>query len=109
MLKPVRVLEIPEAEQTPLVRGLVGIIEEQAEQLRQQEELIGQLKHEIAVLKGAKNRPRVKASGTEEKGREDDKESEVGEKKRAGSEKRSKTELREIHGGRVIAPEATPG
>ena len=50
MLKPVRVLEIPEAEQTPLVRGLVGIIEEQAEQLRQQEELIGQLKDEIAVL-----------------------------------------------------------
>jgi hypothetical protein len=34
MLKPVRVLEIPEAEQTLLVRGLVGIIEEQAEQLR---------------------------------------------------------------------------
>jgi hypothetical protein len=43
MLKPVRVPEIPEAEQTPLVRGLMGIIEEQAEQLRQQEELIGQL------------------------------------------------------------------
>ena len=54
MLKPVRVLEIPEAEQTPLVRGLVGIIEEQAEQLRQQEELIGQLRDEIAVLKGEK-------------------------------------------------------
>ena len=50
MSKPVRVPEIPEAEQTPLVRGLVGIIEEQAEQLRQQEELIGQLKDEIAVL-----------------------------------------------------------
>lgn len=34
MLKRVRVPEIPEAEQTPLVGGLVGIIEEQAEQLR---------------------------------------------------------------------------
>jgi hypothetical protein len=43
MLKPIRVPEIPEAEQNPKVRGLVGIIEEQAEQLRQQEELIGQL------------------------------------------------------------------
>jgi hypothetical protein len=47
--------EIPEAEQTPLVRGLVGIIEEQAEQLRQQEELIGRLKDEITVLKGRRN------------------------------------------------------
>jgi hypothetical protein len=43
-------------------RGLVGIIEEQVEQLRQQEELIGQLKDEIAVLKGEKRRPRFKAS-----------------------------------------------
>src|SRR5438067_11601498 len=93
MLKPVRVLEIPEAEQTPLVRGLVGIIEEQAEQLRQQEELIGQLKDEIAVLKGEKKRPRFKANGMEEKAGQDEKESEAGDKRRAGSEKRSKTEL----------------
>jgi hypothetical protein len=108
MLKPVRVSEIPEAEQTPLVRGLVGIIEEQAEQLRQQEELIGQLKDEIAVLKGEKKRPRFKASGMEEKAGQDEKESEAGAKKRAGSEKRSKTELVEIHEERVIAPEAIP-
>src|SRR5215218_3493991 len=71
MLKPVRVPEIPEAEQTPLVRGLVGLIEEQA--------------------------------GQEEK------ESEAGDKRRAGSEKRAKTELLEIHEERVIAPEAIPG
>ena len=43
MLKPIRVSKVPEAEQSPLVRGLVGIIEKQAEQLRQQEELIRQL------------------------------------------------------------------
>src|SRR5919106_1476362 len=108
MLKPVRVPEIPEAEQTPLVRGLVGLIEEQAEQLRQQEELIGPLKDEIAVLKGEKKRPRFKASGMEEKAGQEEKESEAGAKKRAGSEKRSKTELVEIHEERVIAPEAIP-
>ncbi|MGH8605844.1 MAG: IS66 family transposase, partial [Gammaproteobacteria bacterium] len=93
MLEPIRVPEIPEAEQTPLVRGLVGIIEEQAKQLRQQEELIGQLKDEIAVLKGERKRPRFKASGMEEKAGQDEKESEAGEKKRAGSEKRLKTQL----------------
>jgi hypothetical protein len=74
MLKPVRVPEIPEAEQTPLVRGLVGIIGEQAEQLRQQEEVILQLKEEIAVLKGEKKRPRFKASGMEEKAGQDEEE-----------------------------------
>lgn len=108
MLKPVRVPEIPEAEQTPLVGGLVGIIEEQAEQLRQQEELIGRLKDEITVLKGEKKRPRFKASGMEKEAGQEEKESEAGAKKRAGSEKRSKTELVEIHEERVIAPEAVP-
>src|ERR671915_2140320 len=77
MSKPVRVPEIPEAEQTPLVRGLMGIIEEQAEQLRRQEELIGQLRDEVGVLKGEKQRPRFKASGMEEKAGQDTKESEA--------------------------------
>jgi len=108
MLKPVRVLEIPEAEQTPWVRGLVGIIEEQAERLRQQEELIGQLRDEIAVLKGEKQRPRFKASGMEEKAGQDEKESEAGDKKRPGSEKRSKTRTLVIHEEQAIAPEAIP-
>ena len=84
MLKPIRVPEIPEAERTPWVRGLVGIIEEQAEQLRQQEEGVGQLKDEIAVLKGEKKRPRFKARGMEEKAGQDEKESEAGDKKRGG-------------------------
>jgi hypothetical protein len=41
MSKLVRLPEIPENEQTPLVRGLVGIIEKQAEKLCPQEKLIG--------------------------------------------------------------------
>ena len=86
----------------------MDLIEEQAEQLHQQEELIGQLKEKIAVLKGEKKRPRFKASGMEEKVGQDEKESEAGAKKRAGSEKRSKTELLEIHEERAIAPEAIP-
>jgi hypothetical protein len=108
MSKPVRVPEIPEAEQTPLVRGLMGVIEEQAEQLRRQEELIGQLRDEVAVLKGEKQRPRFKASGMEEKAGQDTKESEAGDKKRPGSEKRSKTRTLVIHEERALAPEAIP-
>ena len=80
----------------------MGIIEEQAEQLRQQEELILQLKDEIAVLKGEKKRPRFKASGMEEKAGQDENEREAGDKRRAGSEKRSKTALLEIHEERRV-------
>ena len=40
-------------------------------------ELIGQLKDEIAVLKGEKKRPRFKASGMEEKAGQDEEESEA--------------------------------
>jgi hypothetical protein len=108
MPKPVRVPEIPEAEQTPLVRGLVGIIEEQAEQLRRQEELIGQLKDEIAVLKGEKKRPRFKPSGMEEKAGQEEEKSEPVDKRRPGSEKRSKTRMLEIHKEKKIAPEGIP-
>src|SRR5919198_659971 len=79
------------------MRGLMGIIEGQAEQLRQQEELILQLKDEIAVLKGEKKGPRFKASGMEEKAGQDENEREAGDKRRAGSEKRSKAALLEIH------------
>jgi hypothetical protein len=66
------------------------------------------LKDEIAVLKREKKHPRFKASGMEEKAGQDEEESETGAKRRAGSEKRSKTELVEIHEERMIAPEAIP-
>jgi hypothetical protein len=44
----------------------------------------------------------------EEKAGQDEKESEAGDKKRRGSEKRSKTRTRVIHEERAIAPEAIP-
>jgi hypothetical protein len=108
MSKPPRVPEIAEDEQTPLVRGLLGIIEESVEKVRSQEELIGQLKDEIAVLKGEKTRPRFKPSGMEEKAGKEEEQSEAGDKRRPGSEKRSKTKLLEIHEEKPIAPAAIP-
>jgi hypothetical protein len=108
MPKPIRLPEIRKEEQTPLVGSLLGIIEAQAEQLRQQAELIGRLKDEIAVLKGEKQRPRFKASGMEEKAGKEEVQGEETAKKRPGSEKRSKTQTLVIHEERAIAPEAIP-
>lgn len=107
MFKPIQLPEIPEVEQTPLVQGLVGIIEKQAEQLGQQAETIEQLKDEIAVLKGEKQRPRFKASGMQKNAGQAP-ESDAVNPKRAGSEKRSKTEQLVIHEERTIAPESIP-
>ncbi len=108
MSKPIRVPEIAEDKQTPLVRGLLGIIEELVGKVRSQEELIGQLKDEIAVLKGEKARPRFKPSGMEEKAGKEEERSEVGDKRRPGSEKRFKTKRLEIHEEQRLAPEFIP-
>ena len=63
MFKPIPIPTISEAERTPLVQNLAGIIEDLTERVRQQEEQIGQLKDEIAVLKGQKKRPRFNPVG----------------------------------------------
>ena len=51
MGKEIKLPDIPEEQQTPLVKVLLGIIEELAERVQRQEEEIGLLKDEIAVLK----------------------------------------------------------
>jgi hypothetical protein len=94
--------DIPEEARTPLVKGLVDIIERLVQKVRQQEEEIAQLKDEIAVLKGEKKRARFKPSQLDKKaGRE---EGALREGKRPGSEKRSKTASLVIHEEKVIAP-----
>ena len=72
--------EIPEADDTPLVRQLVAII-------RAQQERLQQLEDEIARLKGLKTRPVIAPSRLEMPPR---KPSDPG-RKRPGSDKRSKT------------------
>src|ERR1019366_9083432 len=57
---------IPEAERTPLVIALLGVIEGLAAQVQKQEEEIALLKDEIRILKGGKKRPRFKRSKTAE-------------------------------------------
>jgi transposase IS66 family protein len=98
----IQIPDIPEEARTPLVKGLVDIIEQLVQKVRQQDEKIAQLEDEIAVLKGEKKRARFKPSQLDKKaGRE---EGALGEGKRPGSEKRSKTASLVIHEEKVIAP-----
>jgi hypothetical protein len=107
MSKPLQIPDIAEADQTPLVTELLGIIAHLAEQVRQHEETIAQLQDEIAVLKGQKKRPRFKPSQLDNKAGQDAGAS--GEDKRPGSAKRSKTATLAIHEERIIPPvEAVP-
>ncbi|WP_305909774.1 hypothetical protein Q9L42_003700 [Methylomarinum sp. Ch1-1] len=63
MSKRLSLPEIPDSERTPLVDALLGIIESLSETVQRQDEEIGCLKDEIAILKGEKARPKFKPSG----------------------------------------------
>ena len=64
MTKGFELPPIPELEQTPLVRSLLGMIEAVVQEVQRQEERIGQLEDEMAVLKSEKKRLRFKRSQT---------------------------------------------
>ncbi len=51
---------IPEEEQTPVVKGLLVLLEQFTERLQEQDEEIARLKDEISILKGEKKRPTFK-------------------------------------------------
>jgi hypothetical protein len=97
---------IPEAERTPLVIALLGVIEGLAAQVQKQEEEIALLKDEIRILKGGKKRPRFKPSKMDER-TEENRRGEGGaqeDQRRAGSDKRSKTAELVIHAEQIIEP-----
>jgi hypothetical protein len=81
---PIRLPDIPDAERTPPVRQLLGIIDLQQERILQLEERIQQLEDEIARLKA---RPRIAPSALETPPRPP----RDPDAKRPGSAKRSKT------------------
>ena len=98
--------DIPEQEQTPLVKGLLALLEQFAEHIQQQDEEISRLKDEVNILKGEKKRPVFKGGKldekTEPKGTPENK-----PKKRPGSGKRKKTQKLLIHEEKVIKPTET--
>jgi hypothetical protein len=92
MTKRFELPPIPESERTPRVQVLLGIIEGLTQEGQRQEERIGQLEDEIAVLKGEKKRPRFKPSKLDEATGEEDSEGDDSKTgKRPGSKKRWKT------------------
>lgn len=58
--------DIPEEEQTPVVKGLSSIVEQLIEHSQKQKEEIDVLKDEVRILKGQKKRPKFKPSKLDE-------------------------------------------
>jgi hypothetical protein len=54
--------DIPEAEQTPLIKGLLAMLEQLIEHSQKQQEEIEVMKDEIRILKGEKKRPKFTPS-----------------------------------------------
>lgn len=67
MMKRFELPSIPESERTPLVQGLLELIEALTQEVQRQEERMRQLEDEIALLKGEKKRPQFKPSKRDEK------------------------------------------
>jgi hypothetical protein len=98
---PLKLPEIPAAEQSPLVQHLLQII------LQQQEE-IQTLKEEIQRLKGLKGKPKIEPSRLEaEASQEESLEDKAGQRA-SKRKKRKKTAQLTIHHEEVIKAEAVP-
>ncbi len=108
MAKGIEIPQVPPEQQTPLVRQLLELIERLAQRIQEQDEQIGQLKDEVAVLKGEKKRPQFKPSrldsGTDPKDGPAQGSNSGKSGKRPGSAKRSKTARLVIHEEQVIEP-----
>lgn len=97
-----KIPSITEDERTPVVSSLLEII-------HLQQEKIQQLKDEIAILKGEKAKPNIKPSQLEKDTKDNENENTNNPGgKRAGSEKKKKTQELEIHEEKKIKPDNIP-
>lgn len=98
--------DIPEEEQTPVVKGLLTIIEQLIEHTQKQQEEIAILKDEVRELKGEKKRPKFKGSKLDESTND---ETSDAEKKNKKQKKRSRKKKQlSIHTEKVIKPDNLP-
>lgn len=96
---------IPDSEQTPTVKALLGLLEECIELIQKQGEEIDRLKDEVRVLKGEKKRPTFKPSKLDEQTTQASEKKTGRSGKRPGSKKRVKNAKLEIHEEKIIEPE----
>ena len=100
----VEIPNISEAEASlPIVRLLLGVIQQQADTIRTLKEEVQELKDEIARLKGHNPKPKIKPSTLEVKPKASDPTA-----KRPGSAKRSKKDAMEIHETVRVKPAIIP-
>jgi hypothetical protein len=97
--------EIPEKDQSPIVKQLLAFIEHQNIIIQQQAEQIQLLKDEIARLKNQPPRPDIKPSSL---GKSKKRSSKSSRNKRPGSKKRSKTAHLKIHKTDPVEPDEIP-
>ena len=96
--------DIPEQDQTPVIKALLGLVEQLIERVQQQDEEIALLKDEVNILKGEKKRPTFKGSKLD-KSTESNHSSPSSSRKRPGSRKKKKTQTLVIHEDKVIKPD----
>jgi len=105
-LNKLKIPQVPEDQQTPIVKLLLDFIYEQQAMLLQQGEIIQSLKDEIARLKGNKPRPKIQPSKLDASISKDTaKKDKLSDGKRAGSEKRSKKAEIPIHETILVTPQ----
>jgi hypothetical protein len=99
--------DIPEGEQTSIVKGLLALLEQFAVRIQEQDEEIARLKDEVSLLKGERKRPKFKGSKLDsetDREAEADADSSGTPRKRAGSRKKAKTSQLTIHEEKTLAP-----
>jgi hypothetical protein len=103
--------QIPEAEQTPVVRGLLVLVEKLIENTQKMQEEMDVLKDDIKVLKGEKKRPKFKASKLDESTNEETQEtvsSTQGNDNKKKPRKRNNKKGLTVHRECPIKPENIP-
>ena len=93
--------DIPNSEQTPLVKGLLTIIEQLVDQNQKLKEEVSILKDDIRVLKGEKKRPKFKPSKLEQKTNDET-------KKKCKKKPRANKKDLTIHVEKKIKPDNIP-
>lgn len=103
--------DIPEQEQTPVVKGLLVIVEQLIKQNQKQREEIAILKDEVRILKGEKKRPKFKPSKLDDSTNDDnsaaDSDLEENNSQKKKKQRRNKKHLT-IHTEKVRKPDALP-